>query len=96
MHQVRVSKCRVKVREECVVRNKAINLALGVLPDGSRDILGLWIENTEGAKFWMSLGCLRAASTIRLHQSNNKNNSTHHKKNFYEGRSGTQPVLSDH
>jgi len=26
---------------------------LGVLPDGSRDILGLWIENTEGTKFWM-------------------------------------------
>ncbi len=44
---------RVKVREEAVVRNKAIYLALGVLPDGTRDILGLWIENTEGAKFWM-------------------------------------------
>jgi transposase-like protein len=28
-----------------------VYLALGVLPDGSRDILGLWIENTEGAKF---------------------------------------------
>jgi len=28
-------------------------LALGVLPDGTRDILGLWIEGTEGAKFWM-------------------------------------------
>jgi transposase-like protein len=46
---------RVKVREEAVVRNKAIYLALGVLPDGSRDILGLWIENTEGAKFWMKV-----------------------------------------
>jgi len=34
-----------------VVRNKAIYLALGVLPDGTRDVLGLWIENTEGAKF---------------------------------------------
>ncbi len=44
---------RVKIREEAVVRNKAIYLALGVLPDGSRDVLGLWIENTEGAKFWM-------------------------------------------
>jgi transposase-like protein len=44
---------RVKIREEAVVRNKAIYLALGVLPDGTRDILGLWIENTEGAKFWM-------------------------------------------
>ncbi len=44
---------RVKIREEAVVRNKAIYLALGILPDGTRDILGLWIENTEGAKFWM-------------------------------------------
>jgi hypothetical protein len=26
-----------------------------VLPDGSRDILGLWIEGTEGAKFWMKV-----------------------------------------
>lgn len=46
---------RVKIREEGMVRNKAIYLALGVLPDGSRDILGLWIENTEGAKFWMKV-----------------------------------------
>ena len=38
-----------------VVRNKAIYLALGVLPDGTRDILGIWIENTEGAKFWMKV-----------------------------------------
>ena len=38
---------RVKIREDAVVRNKAIYLALGVLPDGTRDILGLWIENTE-------------------------------------------------
>jgi len=44
---------RVKIREDAVVRNKAIYLALGVLPDGTRDILGLWIEGTEGAKFWM-------------------------------------------
>lgn len=44
---------RVKIREDGLVRNKAIYLALGVLPDGTRDILGLWIETTEGAKFWM-------------------------------------------
>ncbi len=46
---------RVKIRENAVVRNKAIYLALGVLPDGARDILGLWIESTEGAKFWMKV-----------------------------------------
>ncbi len=46
---------RVKIREDAVVTNKAVYLALGVLPDGSRDILGLWIENTEGARFWMKV-----------------------------------------
>ena len=46
---------RVKIREDAVVRSKAVYLALGILPDGSKDILGLWIENTEGAKFWMKV-----------------------------------------
>jgi transposase-like protein len=46
---------RVKIRENGVVRNKAVYLALGVLADGTRDILGIWIENTEGAKFWMKV-----------------------------------------
>jgi putative transposase len=46
---------RVKIRQDAVVRNKAVYLALGVLPDGTRDILGIWIENTEGAKFWMKV-----------------------------------------
>src|SRR4051794_9792558 len=46
---------RVKIRDEGVVRSKAIYLALAVLPDGSRDILGLWIEQTEGAKFWLKV-----------------------------------------
>lgn len=46
---------RVKTREDAVVRNKAVYLALGVLPDGTRDILGLWIGGNEGAKFWMKV-----------------------------------------
>ena len=46
---------RVKIREDAVVRAKAVYLALGILPDGSKDILGIWIENTEGAKFWMKV-----------------------------------------
>jgi transposase-like protein len=46
---------RVKIREDNVVRNKAVYLALGVRADGTREILGLWIENTEGAKFWMKV-----------------------------------------
>jgi putative transposase len=44
---------RVKIRDEGFVRNKAVYLALGVQPDGTREILGLWIEQTEGAKFWL-------------------------------------------
>jgi len=46
---------RVKIRDEGVVRNKAIYLALGVDADGRRDVLGLWIEQTEGAKFWLKV-----------------------------------------
>ena len=46
---------RVKMRDEGTVRNKAVYLALGVLRDGTREILGLWIEHTEGAKFWMKV-----------------------------------------
>lgn len=46
---------RVKMRDEGTVRNKAVYLALGVLRDGTREILGLWIEQTEGAKFWMKV-----------------------------------------
>jgi putative transposase len=46
---------RVKIRDEAVVRSKAIYLALGMLPDGTREVLGLWIENTEGAKFWLKV-----------------------------------------
>ena len=44
---------RVKVRDEGFVRNKAVYIALGILPDGTKEILGIWIEQTEGAKFWM-------------------------------------------
>ena len=46
---------RVKIREDAVVRNKAVYLALGMRRDGSREVLGLWIETTEGAKFWMKV-----------------------------------------
>ena len=44
---------RVKVRDEGTVRNKAVYVALGVRPEGAKEILGLWIEQTEGAKFWL-------------------------------------------
>ncbi len=43
----------VKVRDEGLVRNKAVYLALGVRCDGRREILGLWLGQAEGAKFWL-------------------------------------------
>jgi len=43
---------RVKIRDEGTVRSKAVYLALGITPGGQRDVLGLWIEQTEGARFW--------------------------------------------
>jgi putative transposase len=44
---------RVKIRDEGLVRNKAVYVALGVTAEGTKDILGLWIETSEGAKFWL-------------------------------------------
>jgi putative transposase len=44
---------RVKIRDEGVVRNKAVYLALGFTIEGHKEVLGLWIEQTEGAKFWL-------------------------------------------
>jgi putative transposase len=46
---------RVKIRDEGFVRNKAVYIALGILPDGTKEILGIWIEQTEGAKFWLKV-----------------------------------------
>src|SRR5574341_27130 len=43
---------RVKVRHNGTVINKAVYLAIGVTWDGNKDILGIWIAETEGAKFW--------------------------------------------
>jgi putative transposase len=42
----------VKVREGHQVRNKAAHIAVGVDLDGIKHVLGIWVENTEGAKFW--------------------------------------------
>ena len=46
---------RVKIRDEGLVRNKAVYLAIGVTCAGRKEVLGLWIEQTEGAKFWLSV-----------------------------------------
>jgi len=46
---------QVKIRDDGVVCNKAVYLALGVRRDGTREILGIWIENTGAAKFWLKV-----------------------------------------
>ncbi len=46
---------RVKIRDDGGVSNKAVYLALGIQADGQRDVLGLWVEQTEGAKFWLKV-----------------------------------------
>ena len=46
---------RVKVRDEGLVRNKAIYVVLGITCEGEKEVLGLWIEQTEGAKFWLKV-----------------------------------------
>jgi len=45
----------VKVREDNRVINKAVYVALGVDLDGKKDVLGLWIDSSEGARFWMKV-----------------------------------------
>jgi transposase-like protein len=42
---------RVNIRDEGTVQNKGDYLALGVTRSGAKDVLGMWIEQTEGAKF---------------------------------------------
>jgi putative transposase len=46
---------RVKIRDEGLVRNKAVYVALAITADGGKEVLGLWIEQTEGAKFWLKV-----------------------------------------
>ena len=46
---------RVKIRDEGSVRNKAVYLALGIATDGTKEVLGIWIEQNEGAKFWLKV-----------------------------------------
>jgi putative transposase len=45
----------VKVRDGGAVRNKACYLAIGVNLEGERDVLGLWFQQAEGAKFWLAV-----------------------------------------
>jgi putative transposase len=46
---------RAKIRDEGLVRNKAVYLGIGVTCTGRKEVLGLWIEQTEGARFWFAV-----------------------------------------
>jgi putative transposase len=46
---------QVKVTEDRSVRNRACYLALGVTLEGEREVLGIWWQETEGAKFWLAV-----------------------------------------
>ena len=46
---------RVKIREEGVVQNKAVHLAIGITALGRKEILGMWTAANEGAKFWLGV-----------------------------------------
>ena len=46
---------RAKVRDEGLVRNKAVYVGIGVTCAGRKEVLGLWIEQTEGARFWFAV-----------------------------------------
>jgi putative transposase len=45
----------VKVREESRIVNKSVFIAIGITMEGLKDVLGLWIEKNEGAKFWLTV-----------------------------------------
>jgi putative transposase len=45
----------VKIRDKTGVRNKSVHMVVGVRVDGTKDVLGMWVEATEGAKFWLSI-----------------------------------------
>jgi transposase-like protein len=46
---------RVKIRDEGMVKNKAVYVVLGMNRSGEKEVLGLWIEQTEGAKLWLKV-----------------------------------------
>lgn len=45
----------VKIRDRGVVQNKSVYLVVGVDLDGRKTVLGMWVQSTEGAKFWLSI-----------------------------------------
>lgn len=52
---VYVDALMVKMRDKSGVRNRAVYIAIGLRQDGSKEVLGLWAQDTEGAKFWLAI-----------------------------------------
>lgn len=46
---------RIKVRDNGHVANKAVYLAIGIKLDGEKEVLGMWVSENEGAKFWLQV-----------------------------------------
>jgi putative transposase len=69
-----------KVRDSGAVRVKAVYLALGVDLNGDKELLGLWVAQTEGAKFWLQIttalknrgvqDCQTACNTFQIRGGN--------------------------
>ncbi len=96
---------RVKIRDDGVVSNKAVYLALGIQADGQRDVLGLWIEQTEGAKFWLKVfnelktrGCqdilIAVADGLKgAHRSYRRGLSADHRSDLHRASDPQQPRI---
>ena len=89
---------RVKIRDEGLVKNKAVYIALGVTREGEREVLGLWIADNEGAKFWLKVfNDLKTGATERAkHHWRNMKMPTHY-SNVYvvEAAVKDKPVLAE-
>ena len=46
---------RIRIRDEGTVKNKAVYVALCIQRDGTKEVLGIWIDQNEGAKFWLGV-----------------------------------------
>ena len=51
----RLRTTRVRSRASGAVQNKAVYVALGINTEGEKELMGLWMAQTEGAKFWLSV-----------------------------------------
>ena len=60
----------VKIRQDKQVINKSIYLALGINMEGQKELLGMWLSETEGAKFWLSVFKIKGVRALFTFQEN--------------------------